>query len=175
MARPVYLLDDFPLALDPACHFLEVRCRVEPPAGESRRLWMTLNRLRVTTDTFPFRLDLSAVHYFGTHEDPLRCLFILVYDQSGFLRYRLTRDADGEWGAVQVPEERTGRPVLKPSVRLTFETLEQAQLFLRLAECLRQGGDAVGAGGQLQELLRRVREPIGLVPRAVGQTAPAAK
>lgn len=78
------------------------------------------------------------VHLFGPSARPEACPFLLAYDAAGVLRYRIDRE-DGELVPYEVPEEMNGRPVLKPSVRVTFDDFEDAQRFMTLVEKVRAG------------------------------------
>lgn len=134
-----YVLQKFPLLIDPSASSLEVQVSLRPVnpdgvTGPSVRpaAWTQLGRVRLRHDTLPFSLSTRNVHFFGLSSDPHDCPFMLVYDATGVLRLRVDRLASGEFIPFELPAEVSGLAVTRPSVRLTFDDPADAQAFLDL-------------------------------------------
>ncbi len=116
-----YVLQNCPLVVDPAAASLEVKASLQR-AGVAPTA--DLQRVQVRHDTFGFGLDSSMVHFFGPAARADDCPFLLAYDATGRLRHRIDKEG-AEFVASRLPEETNGRPVAKPSVRLTFDDLDR--------------------------------------------------
>jgi hypothetical protein len=156
LTKERYVLQNFPLFLDPAAVSLEIQ--VARPGSETRPEWCQLHRVQVRSEMFPFALRSCMVHFFGMEPRAEDCPFLLAYDAVGVLRYRIDKE-DDEFTAYALPEELNGRAVLKPSVRVTFDTPDDAQRFLALIESL-QAGLALPSNWShtLQQVLRHGSE-----------------
>lgn len=160
-----YVLHHFPLVVDPVTASLEVQlalCAVLPDGRTERPgprpVWRQLQRVQVTHASFPFSLNSRMVHFFGMNSKVEDCSFLLAYDSTGTLRYRINREED-EFVAYELSEELNGRPVIKPSIRLTFDDVESAQRFLNLVETLRSGGNIHPEGcDSLKQVIQSSRD-----------------
>ncbi len=131
----MYNVSQFPVVIDPLAGGLEVR--VAGP-GAAPAVWTQLVRSTPAHDSLPFGRGTDMAHFFGPSTVFDECPFLLVYDATGYLRYKLDRE-DGEFVARSVPEEVTGRRTLKPSVRLTFESEADASAFATVIHGVRSG------------------------------------
>lgn len=159
-----YILHRFPTLVDPLSSAVEVHVQTGdgPPAPTQ------LHRVVVEHDTFPFTLTSRTTHFFGPEPRPEDCPFLLAYDPAGRLRARFDQAA-GDWVQRDLPAEAVGGPVVRPSVRLTFESLRDAEAFLSLVNDMRAAAPPSAAADRtLRELSRGVRE-AHLIPVA---TAP---
>lgn len=162
--RERYVLHNFPILVDPVAASLEVQlalCRVAPGGGIEQPapapVWRQLRRVRVQHDTFPFTLTSRMIHFFGLEDRAADCTFLLAYDSAGVLRYRIDKE-EGEFVAHQVPEEINARPVIRHSVRVTFDDPDDAQRFAAMTDMARGGTLRPEGVAFLAELAGRSRE-----------------
>lgn len=149
-----YILSRFPVLTDP----LAVALEVQGAFGREAPKPSQLHRVSVGHDTFPFTLTNRMIHFFGLEPAAEDCPFLLVYDAAGTLRYRFDKE-DGEFVAKEVPAEIVGGPVIRPSVRVTFDSVEDAKLCAGLCESAARGdGYEPEAGRTLFALLAKSRE-----------------
>ncbi len=159
-----YVLQNCPLVVDPAAASLEVKASLQragvAPTADRQAGWLQLQRVQVRHDTFGFGLDSSMVHFFGPAARADDCPFLLAYDATGRLRHRIDKEG-AEFVASRLPEETNGRPVAKPSVRLTFDDLDHAQLFLGIVDVIRGGGPVpLAAGDFVRDLIGRASDVV---------------
>lgn len=138
--RKKYVLTRFPIVIDAVVSSLEV-CLREDDAER----WVQLHRLRIAADSFSLTTDNSMIHFFGPETDPRECPFVLVYDSSGVLRYRIDQTSPGDHEAFKIPEELNGHAVIAPSVRITFENMEAAEKYYSLIHSFCHSHDVTDA------------------------------
>lgn len=156
--QPGLILKRFPLVIDPGESLLEVLARRED--SEDCSCWMTLYRLEALADSFDFSRTTAMVHFFGDAPSVVDSSLALIYDATGFLRFRVDRDALGFWkDPDRFSEELVGKPVLKPSLRLVFDDPGSARECLRLLRSVHEGEYRAAYGLRLAELLQGLIEP----------------
>ena len=144
-AREEYFIQSFPMFIDPVSESLEVQLalyRVESDGKVGQLIdkkWTQMHRVQVRHDTFPFSPSADMIHFFGMAPRVEDCQLLMVYDATGVFRYRIDK-YDGEFVPRVVPEEVNGQSVVKPSIRITFDRLKDAQKYLTIVEVLREGG-----------------------------------
>jgi hypothetical protein len=157
-------LKNFPVTIEPGVAVLEAKLEPAPGASQSGAGHAVLYRLDVGPETFPFEIDALSIHFFGPHEDPADCPFVLIYDANGVWRYIATRNTpDSVWEVTQVPEEVVGRAVKLPSVRLVFDDPEDARVVLAICKRAAAGGTLTTL--DLRTLVNRLlglRDVIGI-------------
>ena len=141
-----YLLRNFPIVLDPLANVLEVQASFVATDEQGRAevnpeelKWVQLRKLQVRHDTFSFSLNSSMIHFFGMNVQPERCPFILVYDGVGILRYRLDGTEDGDFEQYPIPAEINGEVILKPTVRISFDNLDDAARYASIIHEMQSG------------------------------------
>lgn len=126
---PKFSLKDFPLVVDPAAQFLEVKLR---PALDARQsIWRQLYRLNPSFQESPFILTNHTVHLFGSAVRLAACEFVLCYDHTGCL-HALWYQENSAWEQLELPEELTGNIPRNPSVRFIFADTTDRDRFMRL-------------------------------------------
>lgn len=145
----------FPLHVDPVVSGLEVLLQ-----ADGRPAWRQCGRVRPRPEAFNFTPDSRMVHFFGLHPKAEDCPFLLVYDATGVLRFRLDAGRDG-FEAQELAEEANGRPAVHPSVRLVFDDDPAADRFAAAAEDLVAGrkteAEVAGVLARSLAALREVR------------------
>lgn len=166
-------LSGLPVCIDPLCNLLEVKAREMLPDGSApdpRTLrWVQLHRLFPDPEEYAFPASSGMVHFFGDGPCLSACSTLLAYDATGFLRARIDRDGDGFWGdPAAYPEEVTGRPCRRPSVRLVFGESSHAREFNAIVRMIREGGYRHTHGERLAELVQHcLEEPPRQLPVSV--------
>lgn len=135
-----YVLHDFPIVVDPLVLSLEVRLSVnQADEEEGRHVWKHLDRVRITSNSFQFVPSTSMIHFFGLAREAQACPFILVYDSSGVIRYRLDQVHKHEFEVLSIPAELNGDVKIDPSVRISFRNVSQANAYADLVNKWRDG------------------------------------
>ncbi len=126
-------LSDYPLVIEPTAEILEVT------GGVDALNWTQLHRIPTHVVWVRlFGITSGLTHFFGPSADMDANPIILGYTTGGRLHKILRRDGQ-EWDAVDIPLEALGNPVIKPSLRLVFETERARASFLFYVSSIRNG------------------------------------
>lgn len=156
--KPGLILRHFPLVIDPSEVLLEVMVRRDDE--HNTPYWTMLHRLEALAESFDFARTTAMVHFFGDAATVVDSSIVLIYDASGFLRFRTDRDEMGLWkDPDRLSEELTGRPLLKPSLRLVFDDPVSAKECLLLLRSIHEGEYRAVHGMRLAELIQGLIEP----------------
>lgn len=150
-----YQISDYPLCIEPTAEILEIA------QGSSNKTWAPL--YRVPTPTVLTRLcgvPSGLSHFFGKSKELSENPFLLGYTSGGRLSHVLRQEREQQWDAHCIPIEATGAPVVKPSVRLVFQTERARFAFVNY---LQQIIDKRSRNPSLESVLAQLAEPPRIV------------
>jgi hypothetical protein len=139
--KRAWVLQAFPVVIDPATAAIEVQADIDPPTGgwvaPQALTWRMLQRVQPREDAFAFPILNFAPNLYGLDQEIETCPFLLAYTTLGVLYSLLYKD-DGEWVQTEFGEEITGQLSAHTSVRVFFPRGEDSKLFLDALEQARR-------------------------------------
>lgn len=130
-----YTISDYPIVIEPTTESIEAVVGTESAAAK----WVQLLRIDgVVASEALSGLVHGIAHFFGQSASINDSAFVLGYTSGGRLSKVLQRQ-DLFWDVIDIPEEVTGEPVSKPSVRVVFKTLRARAVFIHYLEQVRAG------------------------------------
>ncbi len=149
MSSPTYKLSDFPRVIEPASRAIELTLDGKP------RVFERLPESAQPEDVRNLRV-LDVVHiFFGGDSSNI----ILGYDVGGVLTQIFWR-VDTRWRGETAPAEQTGRPLVLPSLRLTFKKERDREVFLYYLKQV-QRGEVQNANVSM--MLDTLAEPVRVI------------
>jgi hypothetical protein len=118
------LLDNYPIAIDPASQIISVRFVLGAKAT-----WQHLQRIPPSRVNRTLPTSNQRCHFFGDGDAFETSELVIAYDAVGSVSdlWYLRR---GHWHQVLIPEESTGQVSLHPSVRFVFADTSDRDCFM---------------------------------------------
>ena len=130
-----YTISDYPIVIEPTTASIEAVVGTDSANAK----WMQLPRLDGLTVSEAINgLVHGLAHFFGQSATIADSAFVLGYTAGGRLSKVLQRQ-DLFWDVIDIPEEVTGEPVSKPSVRLVFKTERARAVFIHYLQQVTAG------------------------------------
>lgn len=121
-----YTISDYPIVIEPTTESIEAVVGTETTKAK----WVQLSRIdgQLAAEALS-GLDQGISHFFGQSALIDDSAFVLGYSSGGRLLKVLQRQGFF-WDVIDIPDEVTGGPVCKPSVRLVFQTERARAVFI---------------------------------------------